>query len=419
MRPGESRLQRLELAPPADDRQLIPRSASRGTASPPGRREDGDRLDLSFDRHVGQPLPGERVPGLLPHGFGDVDASGRRLGHEPRREVHRVAEADERAPHRVAVGAAAGPAVCDADLDLASLRDPVELEDLQSRRHRARGVVLVGVRGAEHRVQVGALVAEGQLEEVAAVVGEDPLRTSDEAVQLLDRVVVRVVVDPGEAHEDGDRRAELGEELAASRPEPLVYGRKEPRPHELLREWMVRLRRRRLVRRLRQPCDEGDGTAALLVGASLGHLDALAQGVERGLVEHDLPLPGQVLRRGELVDEPPCQHVDELDVRIADDEAARRSHGDGDLHRQPHRLAARGRDLPHLGHRLLHRERGRRGPRTVVSVDPARDRVAAEVDDLAAEAVELSDDRVEDPVEVAGELLRAALRAPARRRAPR
>ena len=143
----------------------------------------------------------------------------------------------------MAVGAAPGSAVCDADLDLASLRDAVELEDVQGGGHRARGVVLVGVRGAEHRVQVRPFVAEGQLEEVASVVVEDPLRPPDEAVQLLDRVVVHVVVDPGEAHEDRDRGAELGEELAASRPEPLVHRRKEPRSHQLLRERMVRLRR--------------------------------------------------------------------------------------------------------------------------------------------------------------------------------
>ena len=53
----------------------------------------------------------------------------------------------------------------------------------------------------------------------------------------------------------------------------------------------------------------------------------------------------------------------------------------------------------------------RRRARAVVAVDPARDRVAAEVDDVAAVAVELRDDRVEDAVQVRRQLLGAALRA--------
>ena len=53
--------------------------------------------------------------------------------------------------------------------------------------------------------------------------------------------------------------------------------------------------------------------------------------------------------------------------------------------------------------------RGRPGP--VVAVEPAGDRVAREVDDVAAAPVELVDDGVEDAAEVGGQLLRAALRA--------
>ena len=61
-------------------------------------------------------------------------------------------------------------------------------------------------------------------------------------------------------------------------------------------------------------------------------------------------------------------------------------------------------------HRLLHRERARRGARSVVAVQPARDRIAAEGDDVAAHAVELVDDRVEDEIQAGGQLLGAALR---------
>ena len=117
-----------------------------------------------------------------------------------------------------------------------------------------------------------------------------------------------------------------------------------------------------------------------------------------------------MLGGSEVVDQPPGEHVDQLDLRIADDEAARIAHGDGDLHREPDAGRA-GRDLlaDHL-HRLLHRERAGGRARAVVAVEPARDRVAAEVDDVAAEAVELGDDGVEDEVEAGGQLLGAPLR---------
>ena len=60
-----------------------------------------------------------------------------------------------------------------------------------------------------------------------------------------------------------------------------------------------------------------------------------------------------------------------------------------------------------------------RRPRAVVAVDPAGDRVAREVDDVAAAAVELVDDGVEDAADVGRQLLGAALRAELRRPAPR
>ena len=56
---------------------------------------------------------------------------------------------------------------------------------------------------------------------------------------------------------------------------------------------------------------------------------------------------------------------------------------------------------------IARRSRRRREP--IVAVDPAGDRVAREVDDVAAERVELGDDGVEDPAEVRGQLLGAPL----------
>ena len=59
----------------------------------------------------------------------------------------------------------------------------------------------------------------------------------------------------------------------------------------------------------------------------------------------------------------------------------------------------------------LHALGRRAGPGAVVAVDPAGDRVAGEVDDVAVVGVELVDDGVEDAPDVGRQLLRATLRA--------
>ncbi len=75
------------------------------------------------------------------------------------------------------------------------------------------------------------------------------------------------------------------------------------------------------------------------------------------------------------------------------------------------RAPRRGDHLVQFRHRTLHGQRAGGRARAVVAVDPAGDRVAAEVDDVAAEAVELGDERVEDAVEVRRQHLGATLRA--------
>ncbi len=109
--------------------------------------------------------------------------------------------------------------------------------------------------------------------------------------------------------------------------------------------------------------------------------------------------------------EPAREHLDQLDLGVADDEAPGRADGDCDLQGQANRLAGGGHDPSDLLDHLLHREPARRRARAVVPVEPARDRVAAEVDDVAAVPVELRDHGVEDPVQVGGELLSPALGA--------
>ncbi len=116
-----------------------------------------------------------------------------------------------------------------------------------------------------------------------------------------------------------------------------------------------------------------------------------------------------VLGLRQIVHDAAGEHVDQLDVRITHHEPARTSDGHRDLHREPD-LGASGRDdQPRPLDGLLHAHCRRAGPGAVVTVDPARDRVAGEVDDVAVVGIELADDCVEHPADVGRELLRTTL----------
>ena len=198
----------------------------------------------------------------------------------------------------------------------------------------------MGERRAEDAVQVGALVAERQLQDVAAVAGHDPLRRPDELVELLDRVVVVVVVD---ARRSAGRPGYAGRSSARNSPrpvsQPLVDRGQEPRPDELLRSGRLapRLDRRDVDE---ERLDDAERRVRALVASQLARADAVAQRGDRRRVEDDLALLGVVLGVGEVVDQAAGQHVDELDVGIADDEAAGVADRDRDLHPELDRAAS-------------------------------------------------------------------------------
>ena len=64
-----------------------------------------------------------------------------------------------------------------------------------------------------------------------------------------------------------------------------------------------------------------------------------------------------------------------------------------------------------FAHRLLHREAAGRRARAIVAVEPARDGVAAEIDDLAPEAAEFLDQGMKHLVQMLRHLFGAAVSA--------
>ncbi len=139
----ETLVERGELRAPADELQLVADPAPRGALEGAGQLVRHDRPVPALDRQVRQAFPQECVTGQVVQLVADDDAPRGRRRHQPRRQVHRVAEADERAAHGVPVRAAPEPAVGDADLDVAGVGRAFQVAQLQAGRSRSRRVVLV------------------------------------------------------------------------------------------------------------------------------------------------------------------------------------------------------------------------------------------------------------------------------------
>ncbi len=174
-RVGQPGVEPGELRAAPHEAQLVAGLAPRHALQRAVERPRLHGCGLALDAEVRQSLPDERVTGRLADRRGGVDPAVGRGRHEPCRKVHRIAQADEGPPQLVAVGAAAQPAVRQADLDLARRGRALEVSQGQRGGRGPGRVVLVREWRAEDPVQVGALVAQRELEQVPAVGCEDPL----------------------------------------------------------------------------------------------------------------------------------------------------------------------------------------------------------------------------------------------------
>jgi hypothetical protein len=123
-----------ELHQAADDRPLVRRVRARRVPLRGLEREHRDRLRLALDGDRRELVPDERVAGRAAHRLRHENLAGRRLAHQARGQVARVAEAGERLPLRVAVGAAAQPPVGDPDLDVGGGRHRAQVAQLDTVR---------------------------------------------------------------------------------------------------------------------------------------------------------------------------------------------------------------------------------------------------------------------------------------------
>ena len=89
----------------------------------------------------------------------------------------------------------------------------------------------------------------------------------------------------------------------------------------------------------------------------------------------------------------------------------RPAHRDGNLDREPDRLAGDGPHRGELLHGGVHSEAARGRSQAVVPIEPAGDRVATEADDAAAVAVQFGDQRIVNGIEVARQFFGASQRS--------
>ena len=231
----------------------------------------------------------------------------------------------------MAVHTAQEPPVCNADLDSGRRRCGTQVSQLERGGRGTRGVVLVCKRRTEHREQIAAFVAEGELQQVSPERCDDVLNVPDDRVQFSHRVVVAVVVDAGEMHEHRDSGAKLRQELASTGSQSLAHHRKDPRFDGHIGKGFVMGWRWRTVDGTADLAHHGEVASASWVDPERADLDAVPQRPKRRFIEDHVVFVGQLLRGRQRVDESSREHVDELDTRVSHDEPAGSAHGNGGL----------------------------------------------------------------------------------------
>ena len=217
---------------------------------------------------------------------------------------------------------------------------------------------------------------------------------------------------PREADEHGDRRTQLGEELAAPGAQPLVHGREQPRPHELLRQGLLglggatgsaaaRVRGRRARRRRHHPRGRPRRSTISTRSPSAPSADCpstTSPGVAWCSAAASSSISAPASTSMSWISGSPTTKRRAGPTTTATFSARRTTVPVG-VTNSPVRAIASCIASP---------QRRRADP--VVAVEPAGDGVTTEVDDVAAEAIELGDQRLEDAVQAGGQLLRTALR---------
>ncbi len=388
----EQPLQLGQFRGAADQRQLVLCTLERLALLAADDLGHRNRLRAALDGDQPQLAKLEPLLGLFGHAAADEDLARRGLAHQPGGHVDLVAHdavGEARAARADARATLTGPHAPAADADL-HVADELQLRrrlaQLQRRGHGPQAVVVVGQRRAEAGVGVAALVADGQLDQEAFLLLYRRLEPADVGIELAAGVFVVVVIDAAELEEQSHGRPQFGQELAR-RLHPAIDRLERPGFDLLFRQGVGgerRVGRRRGQRG--QPAHHGERLPRCR-RPPLGHVDHPGQCLGHFLPNDDLTLVGQLLGAGDVVKGAPGQNIDQLDIRVADDEAPRRPGRHGNLDGQMDGGAGGRPDRGEREHGGLHGQGAGHAAPAVVGVEPAGDRVAGEAHDAAAIAV--------------------------------
>ena len=126
----------------------------------------------------------------------------------------------------------------------------------------------------------------------------------------------------------------------------------------------------------------------------------------RVVVEQDFPFVGQLFHLGHFVQRIAHQHIQQLNIGVADDEAAGRACGDGHFDGQRDGRASGSGEVGERGHGRLHGQSAGDGGAAVIPIKPAGNRIPGKGDDHAPILVNAPNQAVVDFVEVLGEQFR-------------
>lgn len=271
----------------------------------------------------------------------------------------------------------------------------------------APDVIFVGDGSAENAVEITALVTDRDVDEEAAIAGEETLNPADKGAEFLPGEVIAIVIDASEFEEDGDGGTEFGEEFALAGGEAVEHRGEEPgldlgggqfwEWHAIgVMDWAM------------DALDDGESVAGSGIDAPLGNLEERFQSGSGDDVDDELALAGQSSGAGHSLQGFACEDVQGLDFAVADDKASCRADSHGRLDCEADDTVVEDLHPGELRHEPLHAETRGDGVAAVVVVEPACDGIAGKGDDASSEPVNLLDERGIDSIEVDGELFDAA-----------
>ena len=394
---GVERLaQHLEFRVAPDQRQRLQRHMARARARRRSHRPRLDRLRLALDHERLERRRREQRVRPVEHVGRRIDLPRSGLGHQPRREVHRVAHHRVRAAVEGADVAGEDRAAIDADADGDR---HVGVDDRAQRQQHALLVVAGDDRRAGGEDQLAAVDVAVRREQRDALRLGRGLDHADQAMQRLGGGCGPLLLDHRVRALDPDER---------DRDRP-VLGRAAASEH--VRANGGRQAARQRVVRNRRPRDQRDFLLARRLplqqhAGAFGGAEAPGRQQRGGLgADQDLAGLGHVLHRNDAA--PRRSGRQQFVMRGAHHEEveAARVHA----LRHPQRdLGARHVDPADVAQHAPHQHRGAARPRDVAFVlEPQQQRVAAELEQAGAVVVRDGQDRLEAAADHFGDLLRA------------